>query len=440
MTQILHVPGALEAERFDERIATRTARVGIVGLGYAGLPLAMAFAEAGFDVVGVDLNRERVQAIGDRRSYLVDVPAERYAGVDGKLVATTDYSVVSSLDALTICVPTPLSKTRTPDLSYVVSAAESVAEQLSPGQLVILQSTTYPGTTEQVIRPILERAGAVVGHDVFLGYAPERVDPGNPDWDVHTTPKLVSGVSAECLRRTQLLYGTIVDTVVPVSSPMVAETAKLHENTFRAVNIALANELCVMCDRLGISSWEVIEAASSKPFGFLPHYPGPGLGGDCIPVVPHFLAWRLREYGYSAQLISAAHEVNANMPNFVLQKVGDALNDLGRPINGSRILLLGVAYKADVADTRESPSLEVFKQLVTRGGDVRYCDAHIPVVDIDGDPHMATPWTAEEVEAADCVVMLTQHREFLERPLWDRAKMIVDTRDVVPAAPNVRRI
>ena len=348
--------------------------------------------------------------------------------------------MVSSLDALTICVPTPLSKTRTPDLSYVVSAAESVAEQLSPGQLVILQSTTYPGTTEQVIRPILERAGAVVGEDVFLGYAPERVDPGNPNWDVHTTPKLVSGVSAECLRRTKLLYETIVNTVEPVSSPMVAETAKLHENTFRAVNIALANELCVMCDRLGISSWEVIEAASSKPFGFLPHYPGPGLGGDCIPVVPHFLAWRLREYGYSAQLISAAHEVNANMPNFVLQKVGDALNDLGRPIKGSRILLLGVAYKADVADTRESPSLEVFKQLVSRGGDVRYCDSHIPVVDIEGEPHTAVRWTDEEVEAADCVVMLTQHREFLEQPRWDKAKVVVDTRNVIPAAPNVRRI
>src|SRR5688572_21297804 len=317
MAQMLTQSPLLEAEVFDERIRTRSARIGIVGLGYAGLPLAMAFAEAGFQVVGVDLNRERVEAIGARRSYLVDVPVERYAGVDGKLEATMDYSIVSTLDALTVCVPTPLSKTRTPDLSYVVS----IAEQLSPGQLVILQSTTYPGTTEQVIRPILEATGAVVGETAFLGYAPERVDPGNKQWDVHTTPKLVGGVTDECLRRTKLLYETIVQTVQPVSSPMVAETAKLHENTFRAVNIALANELCVMCDRLGISSWEVIEAAASKPFGFLPHYPGPGLGGDCIPVVPHFLAWRLREYGYSAQLIDAAHEVNASMPNFVLQKV-----------------------------------------------------------------------------------------------------------------------
>jgi UDP-N-acetyl-D-glucosamine dehydrogenase len=440
MAQILSEPTILSAEVFDERIASRSARVGIVGLGYAGLPLAMAFAEAGFDVVGIDLNRERVENVTAKRSYLVDVPADRYDGVDGKLTATTDYTAVSSLDALTICVPTPLSKTRTPDLSYVVSAAESVAEQLSPGQLVILQSTTYPGTTEQVIRPILEAAGAVVGQDFFLGYAPERVDPGNKNWDVHTTPKLVGGVTDECLRRTKLLYETIVNTVQPVSSPMVAETAKLHENTFRAVNIALANELAIMCDRLGISAWEVIDAAKSKPFGFLAHYPGPGLGGDCIPVVPHFLAWRLREYGYSAQLIDAAHEVNAHMPKFVLQKVGDALNDTGRPIKGSRILLLGVAYKADVADTRESPSLEVFKQLVARGGDVAYCDPHIPALDLEGEMYTSVPWSREEVEAADCVVVLTQHREFLEQPLWDLAEVIVDTRNVVPAAPHVVRI
>ena len=431
MSQILSAPA------FDDRIASRTARVGIVGLGYAGLPLAMAFAETGFDVVGIDLSQDRVRAISEGRSYLVDVPVERYARVHGKLEATTDYSAVSSLDALTICVPTPLSKTRTPDLSYVVAAAESVAEQLSPGQLVILQSTTYPGTTEQVIRPILERTGAVVGQDVFLGYAPERVDPGNKQWDVHTTPKLVAGVSEECLRRTRALYETIVDTVVPVSSPIVAETAKLHENTFRAVNIALANELAVMCDRLGISAWEVIEAASTKPFGFLTHWPGPGLGGDCIPVVPHFLAWRLREYGYSAQLIDAAHEVNAHMPNFVLQKVGDALNDAGRPIKGSRILLLGVAYKADVADIRESPSLEVMRQLVSRGGDVRYCDPHFPELELDGEHYRSTEWSDAEVAAADCVVMLTQHREFLEQPRWDEAALVVDTRNVVPRAPHV---
>src|SRR3954468_1822129 len=384
--------GILSATAFEERVASRTARVGIVGLGYAGLPLAMAFAETGFDVVGLDLNHDRVRAVGDGRSYLVDVPVERYAAVEGKLTATTDYGVVGSLDALTICVPTPLSKTRTPDLNYVVAAAESVAEQLSPGQLVILQSTTYPGTTEEVIRPILERAGARVGQGIFLGYAPERVDPGNRQWDVHTTPKLVGGVTDECLRRTKLLYETIVETVVPVSSPMVAETAKLHENTFRAVNIALANELALMCDRLGISPWEVIDAAATKPFAFLPLYPGPGLGGDCIPVVPHFLSWRLREYGYSARLIDAAHEVNAAMPLHVLQKVADALSDRALPIKGARILLLGMAYKADVHDTRESPSLEIFNQLVHRGGDVHYCDPWVEHVDLDDTRYETTEW------------------------------------------------
>ena len=434
MTQILSAPA------FDERIASRTARVGIVGLGYAGLPLAMCFAEAGFPVTGVDLSQERVRAIREGRSYLVDVPVERYAGVQGRLEATTDYSAVSQLDALTICVPTPLSKTRTPDLSYVVAAAESVAEQLSPGQLVVLQSTTHPGTTEQVIRPILERTGAVVGRDIFLGYAPERVDPGNPSWDVHTTPKLVSGVTAECLRRTRQLYAQIVETVVPVSSPMVAETAKLHENTFRAVNIALANELCIMCDRLGISSWEVIEAASTKPFGFLAHFPGPGLGGDCIPVVPHFLAWRLREYGYTSVLIDAAHEINAQMPMYVTQKVADALNDVGLPVKSSRLLLLGLAYKADVHDTRESPSLEVLRQLRSRGGDVRYCDPWVPEIDFDGERYASVDFTVEEVEAADCVVVLTPHHAFTELPLWHAAELVVDTRNIVPDAPGVWRI
>ena len=419
---------------FDDRIATREAKIGIVGLGYAGLPLAMAFGEAGFGVTGVDLNQERVRAIQERRSYLVDVPAERYAPLDGRLHATTDYAAVAELDALTICVPTPLSKTRSPDLSYIVSAAESVAANLRPGQLVVLQSTTYPGTTEEIVLPILERAGGEVGSDFFLGYAPERVDPGNQNWNIHNTPKLVAGVTPECRRRTELLYRQIVDTIVPCSSPKVAETAKIHENTFRAVNIALANELALMCDRLGISAWEVIEAAATKPFAFLPHYPGPGLGGDCIPIVPHYLAWRLREYGYSAQMIEAAHEVNARMPIYVVQKISDALNDAGLPIKGSRILLLGMAYKPDVHDMRESPSLEVMRQLLQRDGDVVFCDDWVPDVELDGTEHHTLPWSAETVREADCVVVLTPHTEFLEQPLWDEAKLIVDTRNVVPLA------
>jgi UDP-N-acetyl-D-glucosamine dehydrogenase len=434
------VSQATPAASFDERIATREATVGIIGLGYAGLPLGMEFAEAGFQVTGIDVNPGRVTAVQERRSYLVDVPSERYEGLDGRLQATTDYAAAADLDAVTICVPTPLSKTRTPDLSYIVAAAESLADNLREGQLIVLQSTTHPGTTEEIVKPILERTGGQVGSDFYLGYAPERVNPGDTDYSIRNTPKLVAGVTEECARRTELLYRQIVDIVIPCSSTMVAETAKLHENTFRAVNIALANELALMCDRLGISSWEVIEAASSKPFGFLPHYPGPGLGGDCIPVVPHFLAWRLREYGYSAQLIDAAHEVNAHMPLYVVQKIADALNDAGRPIKGSRLLLLGMAYKANVHDTRESPSLEVMLQLLARGGDVVYCDPWVDEIELDDRTHRGVPWSAEEVEAADCVVVLTAHREFLSEPLWDRAKLIVDTRNVVPDAANVARI
>jgi UDP-N-acetyl-D-glucosamine dehydrogenase len=304
----------------------------------------------------------------------------------------------------------------------------------------VLQSTTYPGTTEEVVLPILAERGGQVGQDFFLGYAPERVDPGNPDYDIRTTPKLVSGVTEECLRRTAALYQPIVEHVMPCTSTMVAETAKLHENTFRAVNIALANELALMCHRMGISAWEVIDAAASKPFGFLPHFPGPGLGGDCIPVVPHFLATRMREYGYSARMIDAAHEINASMPDFVLGRVADALNESSRAINGSRIVLLGMAYKANVHDTRESPSLEIMRQLVARGADVHYCDPYVEQLTLDDVEYHSVPFSAEEFEAADCVVLLTNHRDFVEEPLWDHAKVIVDTRNVVPDAPGVFRI
>jgi UDP-N-acetyl-D-glucosamine dehydrogenase len=434
------VVSSAAATAFDERVASRHAKLGIVGLGYAGLPLAMLFAEVGFDVTGIDLDESRVRAVAEGRSYLVDVPVERYEGVDGRLRATTDYARVAELDALTICVPTPLSKTRTPDISYIVSAAEAVARHLRDGQLIVLQSTTYPGTTEEIVLPILEQSGRKVGEDFFLGYAPERTDPGNKEWGIQNTPKLVAGVTEECRRRTESLYRQIVDTVVPVSSPAVAETAKLHENTFRAVNIALANELALMCDRLEISVWEVIEAAKTKPFAFLAHYPGPGLGGDCIPVVPHFLAWRLREYGYSAQLIDAAHEVNAHMPVYVVQKISDTLNDAGKPIKGSRLLVLGLAYKSDVHDTRESPSLEVMRQLLGRGGEVRYCDPWVPELELDGVRHESAPWGPEAVSWADCVVLLTPHREFAEPAVWEDAKLVVDTRNVVPPGPNVHSI
>jgi len=429
-----------ERESFAQRVLAREARIGIAGLGYAGLPLAIAFAEAGFTVTGVDLDAGRVAAICERRSYLVDVPEERYDELDGRLQATADYAALGELDAITICVPTPLAKSNTPDMTYVVSAAESVAKYLHPGQLVVLQSTTYPGTTAEVIKPILERSGGQAGVDFHLGYAPERVDPGNAHYTLRNTPKLVAGMTEECLARTKLLYEQVVDEVIPLSSTTVAETAKLHENTFRAVNIGLANELALMCDHLGISVWEVIDAAASKPFGFLTHYPGPGLGGDCIPVVPHFLAWRLREYGYSPKLIEAAHEVNVQMPLFVVQKITDALNDLALPVKNSRILLLGMAYKANVHDTRESPSLEIMRQLIARGAEVSYCDPWVPEVELDDRVHVSVASSAECVEEADCVVMLTPHREFLAYDSWEKARMVVDTRNVIARAANVRII
>ncbi len=435
MSQTLSSPAT-----FGDLIATRQAKIGIVGLGYAGLPLAIAYAEAGFDVTGIDLNEDRVAAVREGRSYLVDVPAERYAELEGSLGATSDYGVAAELDVITICVPTPLSKTRAPDLGYIVAAAEAVVSHLRPGQLIVLQSTTHPGTTEEIVLPILARSNGKVGEDFFLGYAPERVDPANEQFTMRNTPKLIAGVTPECRERIELLYGQICDDVVPVSSTIVAETAKLHENTFRAVNIGLANELALMCDRLGISAWEVIDAASTKPFGFMPHYPGPGLGGDCIPVVPHFLAWRLRQYGYSAQIIDAAHEVNAHMPTHVLQKVSDRLNADGKPIRGSRLLLLGLAYKPEVHDTRESPSLEVMRQLLERDGEVRYCDPWVGEIELDGVRHRSVEWSAEQVRKADCVVVLTAHRQFLEQPLWDEASSVVDTRNVAPDGPNVTRI
>ncbi|MCP9489099.1 MAG: nucleotide sugar dehydrogenase [Solirubrobacteraceae bacterium MAG38_C4-C5] len=432
--------GVLSAAEFRERVAARELRIGIVGLGYAGLPLALAFAEEGFPVVGIDLNAERVAAVNEGRSYLVDVPEERYVDAQGRLSATQDFGVVGELDALTICVPTPLSKTRSPDLTYVIAASQAVAEHLTNGQVVMLQSTTYPGTTQELVLPILEEGGRTVGLDVFLGYAPERVDPGNAHFDVHNTPKLIGGVTDECRARAEAIYATIVEQVVPVSSPMVAELAKLHENTFRAVNIALANELALMCDHLGVSAWEVIDAAATKPFAFLPHYPGPGLGGDCIPVVPHFLSWRLREYGYSARMIDAAHEINANMPVHVVHKIADALNAQGRAIKGSRILVLGAAYKPDVHDTRESPSLQIMQDLLARGADLRYCDPWVPTLSLGDSGIESVAWTTEEVDAADCLVMLTAHRQFIDQPHWDKASLVVDTRNVIPAAEHVWRI
>ena len=430
------------AASFDEAISTRTAKIGIVGLGYAGLPLAAGFARSGFDVVGIDLDHDRVANVNADRSYLADFRDGDLGRLGGAVSAATDYGRAGEVTAFTICVPTPLSKTRTPDLSYVVAAIEAVAERLVPGQLVVLQSTTVPGTTDDIVVPTLERAsGGTVGQDFFVGYAPERVDPANKGgWNLRTTPKLVAGVTPECARRTALMFEQVCDTVIVCPSTRVAELAKLYENTFRQVNIALANELALMCQRLGVSAWDVIDAASSKPFGFMPHYPGPGLGGDCIPVVPHFLSYRMREHGYDPRMIEAAHEINTSMPGVVADLVSKALNDRGQAVRGARILLCGVAYKPNVSDLRESPALVVFEELRRRGADLTYADPRVSSVTVGDYVYRAVPWTVASVLSADVVVTLTPHDEFLAAPYWNAARTVVDTRNVVAPREGVYRL
>ena len=427
---------------FDEAVATRAAKVGIIGLGYAGLPLAVGFAGSGFNVLGIDLDPDRVGAVNAGRSYLTDLRDGDLTRLDGRVSAATTYDRVAEASALIICVPTPLSKTRTPDLSYVVAAVEAVAARVVPGQLVVLQSTTVPGTTDELVVSVLERAsGGVVGQDFFAGYAPERVDPANTaGWNLRSTPKLVSGVTPECARRTAVLFRQVCDTVVVCESPRVAELAKLYENTFRQVNIALANELALMCQRLGVSAWDVIDAAATKPFGFLPHYPGPGLGGDCIPVVPHFLSYRLRECGYQTRMIDAAHEINTAMPGVVTELVTCALNDRGMAVRGARILLCGVAYKPNVADLRESPALVIFEELQRRGAQIAFADPQVSSVTIGGYVFTAAPWCEASVSRADVVVVLTPHDEFLSAPHWDAAATVVDTRNVVASRDGVYRL
>ena len=416
-----------------ERLLTGQATVGIIGLGYAGLPMAVAFAEAALPTIGVDLRPDRIAAIHAGRSYVGDIADDTLARLtaDGRLRATADYAALAEADAITICVPTPLSKTKTPDIAAIVGAIEALAPQLRPGQLVVLESTSYPGTTEEILRPAIEARGLIVGEDVFLAFAPERVDPGNAHFGTRNTPKLVGGVTPTCRELAVALYRMIVDEVVPVSSPMVAETAKLLENTFRAVNVALANEMAIMCQRLGVDVWEVIAAASTKPFGFMPFYPGPGLGGHCIPIVPHYLAWKLKTLGYEARFIALADEVNAAMPAHVVGLVVDALNDDARPLRGSRVLLLGITYKPDVADLRESPPLEVLRLLRVKGADAVYHDPHVPILELEGKSLASVALDEAALREADCVVIATHHSTYDWEWVARHARVIVDTRNVI---------
>jgi UDP-N-acetyl-D-glucosamine dehydrogenase len=417
------------AEQLESRIAARQARAGVIGLGYVGLPLAVEFAKAGFPVTGIDLDAEKVAQINAGDSYVLDVPREALAplAAEGRLRATTDFAELAELDTVNICVPTPLRKTKDPDMSYIDAACRQIAAQLHPGMLIILESTTYPGTTEEFVLPMLEESGLRVGEDFFLCFSPERVDPGNAQYHTGNIPKVVGGVTAACTRLGARLYEQALATVVAVSSPRVAEMVKLLENTFRMINIGLANEMALMCDRMGIDVWEVIDAAATKPFGFMPFYPGPGLGGHCIPIDPFYLSWKTRQAGMEARFIELAGYINGQMPHYVVDKVQNALNDRGKPLKGARIHILGVAYKKNVNDLRESPALDVMHLLKRRGARLTYSDPFIPRVQVDG----AELEAAAPVPEADCVVIITDHAAFNYAEVVARAELIVDTRNAL---------
>jgi len=423
-------------------IRERTARVTIVGQGYVGLPLAVEYARAGFTVTGLDTDLDRVGPLNLGQSHSPDVASEDLLALRrrGRYEATADPAVLAQSDVVIICVPTPLRKSKDPDISYIVAAAEQLAARFRPHQLVVLESTTYPGTTEELLVPMFEARGAAVGTNFFLAFSPERIDPANRAFTLSEIPKVVGGVTAACTEMAALLYGQIVEKVVPVSSPKVAELAKLYENVFRNVNIALANEFALMCRRLGVQTREVIDAAASKPFGFMPFYPGPGIGGHCIGVDPFYLSWKMRLSGYEARFIHLADEINRSMPLYVVDSVAEALNRRRRCLNGSRILALGVAYKRGVGDIRESPALEVLAMLRERGADIAYADPYVPSVVIEGAELKAVDVTLAELAGADCVVILTDHPDFDYRRIVDTALLVVDTRGAtwrMPAADHV---
>jgi UDP-N-acetyl-D-glucosamine dehydrogenase len=415
------------------RIANHDARVGVLGLGYVGLPLVVHFAEAGFRCLGLDVKPEIVDGVMRGRSHIDDVSSDRVAALvaDGSLEATTDFDRLVEVNVVVICVPTPLSKVGDPDVSFIVSAAEQVKGRLRPGQLVILESTTYPGTTRELLQNTLEETGLAVGQEFFLAFSPERVDPGNRDFTIKNTPKIVGGLTERCHELAVALYRQVVDEVIEVSCPEAAELAKLLENTFRAVNIGLVNEMAVIADRLGIDIWEVVDAASTKPYGFMRFTPGPGLGGHCIPVDPQYLAWKMRSLRYRTRFIELAAEVNAEMPRYVVAKTAEALNVAGKAVNGSHVLLLGVSYKANVDDTRESPALDIHKLLREMGAIVSYHDPHVPSVHIDGETFESVHLASDALAAADVVVVTTDHESVDYELVLEKAEIVVDPRNAL---------
>jgi UDP-N-acetyl-D-glucosamine dehydrogenase len=431
------------AESLRDRLKTRKAVIAVVGMGYVGLPMALEFTKAGFETVGLDVDSERCRALTEGRSYIADVSDEelRDAVAGGLFKVSADSKRLADADVILICVPTPLRKSKDPDLTAILGAGEAVANCLRPGQLVILESTTYPGTTEEILLPMLEQSGLTVGEDFFLAFSPERVDPGNARFGVKEITKLVGGVTPACTDLSVELYNSVVTKVVPVSNSRVAEAAKLLENTFRSVNIAMANEMALICRHLGVDVWSVIDAAATKPFGFMAHYPGPGIGGHCIPLDPHYLSWKARLSGYEPRFIALASEINGSMPHYVIDLISEALNDYSKPVRGSRVLVLGAAYKPDVSDYRESPSLEIMEMLISRGAQLSYSDPFVPSIAL-GDHLLASQeLTPEMLRGYDCVVVVTNHTSFDYSMIVRESPLIVDTRNAtrgIGSGENVR--
>ncbi|MCK4428187.1 MAG: nucleotide sugar dehydrogenase [candidate division Zixibacteria bacterium] len=421
----------------EEKIKNRTALVGIIGMGYVGLPLAVELGKENFKVIGIDVNKDKVNLVNSGRSDIDDVKDENLQPLvkAGKIEATTDFSALKKVDCVAICVPTPLSKTKDPDVSYILAAVEQVQKYLHPGQLVILESTTYPGTTEELILPKLEKTGLKVGKDFFLAFSPERVDPGNELYTTKNTPRVVGGITPQCTKIAKFFYEQTIIRAVPLSSTKSAEMVKLLENTFRSVNIGLVNEVALMCDRLKIDVWEIIDAANTKPFGFMPFYPGPGLGGHCIPIDPHYLSWKLKSLNYYVRFIELAGDINSRMPEYVVERVNRALNEKKKSLKGSKILVLGVAYKRDIKDVRESPALDVIKLLENGGAEVSYNDPHVPSIRMDDSVMKSIKLTQALLQGVDCVVILTDHTAYDYDWIVQNSQLLMDTRN---ATKNVK--
>ena len=430
-----------------EKLRNKTARVAVLGMGYVGLPFATVFSEAGFEVTGIDPIPEKMETLNRGESYIMDVSTEQVARLvkAGKLKGTTDYSVLKDIDAVAICVPTPLRNTGDPDLSFIISATEGLAPYVHAGMVVVLESSTYPGTTRELVLPALtEKSGLTAGEDLFIAFSPERVDPGREDWTTKNTPKVIGGITEKCTEVSAAWYAQALDTVVPVSSTEVAEMAKLLENTFRMINIGFVNELALMCERLGVDVWEVIEAAGTKPFGFMKFLPGPGLGGHCIPIDPLYLSWKLHSLNYTARFIELASEINTGMPRFVISKVQDALNGHQKPLNGSDVLVLGASYKPDIDDLRESPSIDVIRLLQQKGAKVSYHDPYIPHIKHEDWQIDSVTDLMKAIKSADCVVIVTNHKVYDYAEILKESKLIVDTRNALGKAgwknPKVVRL